>query len=107
MNLKSDHVILSNLQPQMLIALMAADEVYRKYDRVLTITSANDSEHALKSFHYSGNAVDLRIQNPINSVQYFSDPQDVCSQIKRKLNVDFDVIYEGDHFHIEYQPRKR
>lgn len=108
MNLKSDKVEV-DFTPAIGIALMAAEEVYRKYDRVVTITSGSErsAKHSITSLHYSGNAVDIRTQNPINGIQYFDDPIKIKTEIKKKLNIDFDVLFEHDHIHMEYQPRGR
>lgn len=102
MKLKSDNVELKDLAPQLALAVVVANEVYNGYDTELVITSANDSYHSSTSLHFSGNAVDLRT---------FTLPQgkaqEVRDQIASKLNVDFDVILEDDHIHLEYQPKRR
>lgn len=105
MQLKSNHVNLAGLSPQIVLALFIAEQVYQTFGREITITSLNDSVHSETSLHYAGQAVDLRTQNPINGMKYFDDPLEVVRRIKSRLNQDFDVMYEGDHIHIEYQPR--
>ncbi len=107
MRVKSNHVSFAGLAPQLVLALFIAEQVYAQFDREITITSCNDSEHSETSLHYSGNAVDLRTQNPINGIKYFEDANEVVRRIKDRLNGDFDVMFEGDHIHLEYQPRKK
>ncbi len=102
MKLKNDNVSLSDLVPQMVVGLMMANEVYNEYDVDMVWTSSNDSNHALTSLHYSGNAVDLRTRT-----LRAEDKQRVRHKIKEKLNIDFDVVLEPDHIHLEYQPRRR
>ena len=101
LQLKDDDVNLSNLQPQTLFGIMVAQSVYDLYQTPLVITSANDSKHSTTSLHYSGNAVDIRTFNLPVGV----DPEDVASRIKQALGRHFDVLFEGDHIHIEWQPR--
>ncbi len=102
MRLKSDNVSLSDLVPQMVVGLIMANEVYNEYDVDMVWTSSNDSRHSLTSLHYSGNAVDLRTRT-----LRAEDRQRCRDKIKEKLNIDFDVILESDHIHLEYQPRRR
>lgn len=102
MKLKSDEIELKDLAPQLTLALFMAQEVYAEYDTDLVITSANDSKHSHSSLHYAGRAVDLRTYNlPLDT------KQEVRDKIAAKLNVDFDVVLEDDHIHLEYQPKKR
>jgi len=103
MKLKSDNVSLNNLQPQIVLALIVASEVYNEHDVELVVTSANDSTHSGTSLHYSGSAVDLRTYSLVDRG---IDPRGVRDSISSKLNVDFDVILESDHIHLEYQPRR-
>jgi len=102
MMLKSDDVELKDLAPQLALALIMANEVYDEYGIDMVVTSANDSNHSGTSLHYSGQAVDLRTRTA-NS----GDRQDIRDKVKAKLNVDFDVILESDHIHLEYQPKRR
>lgn len=97
----------AGLAPQLVFALFVAEQVYEQFNREVTITSVNDSEHSETSLHYAGCAADLRTQNPINGTPYFEDPHEVVRRIKDRLNGDFDVMFEGDHIHVEYQPRKK
>lgn len=116
MRLKSNQVSLLGVVPQVFFGLDRVEEVYRDFGREVTITSGSESttEHSPTSLHYSGQAVDIRTQNPINGMAYFDDPYEVVRKIKEKLNHDFDVLYEEkfiegkkvSHIHLEYQPRQ-
>lgn len=100
MRLKDNTVKLHGIRPELLFALQVAAEVYKVYGQELVITSCNDSKHAPTSLHYAGCAVDLR-------TNYFTKATaiKVRDEIKERLGIDFDVILESDHLHIEYQPR--
>lgn len=102
MRLKDNTVKLHGIRPELLFALQVAAEVYKVYGQELVITSCNDSKHAPTSLHYAGCAVDMR-------THYFTDSicRKVVSDIKERLGIDFDVVLEKDHLHIEYQPRGR
>lgn len=57
------------------------------------VTSIRDSNHSLGSLHYDGNAVDIR---PLNKTP--------ISDIRIKLGIDFDIVDEHNHWHIEFDP---
>lgn len=67
----------------------------------LVITSAKDSTHSTNSLHYKGRAIDIRtrtIPAHLRSV--------VFGKIKAELDPQgFDCVDEGDHFHIEFDPK--
>ncbi len=100
MRLKDDTVSITGMTPGLLFGLMVADGIYRAHGAELIITSVNDAKHSQTSLHYSGNAADLRSWD-------LDNPHGVASEIKQALGVDFDVIKETDHIHLEYQPRRR
>ena len=113
LRVKDDSVCLVGLVPQMTLALQICHSVLRhsgnKSDTV--ITSANDGKHSLTSLHYDGRAVDLR------SNWYLGDRRLLARAMKKALGLDFDVVWEtkrddqgaiiSEHFHIEWQPRRR
>lgn len=100
-------VSLAGLTVQMVLANSIVERVYDQFNREGTITSGEDGEHSTLSLHYSGNALDYRIKNPVNGTPYFEDPQEVVRRIKDRLGGDFDVLLETDHIHVEYQPRRK
>lgn len=101
MKLKDDSINLVGLRPETLFAINVVYIVYKKHGRELVITSINDGKHSGSSLHYSGCAFDCR-------TSYFDTNtiKSVVSDIKDHLNKDFDVILEGDHIHVEFQPRR-
>ncbi len=62
MTLKST-VSVVKLQPQALLAMIIANEVYRSIGADLVITAGDDSEHMPGSLHYLGLAFDCRTNN--------------------------------------------
>jgi len=53
-----------------------------------------------KSLHYADRAIDLRSGYLSNEAR-----ESVVLALKRELGKDFDVVDEGDHIHIEYDPK--
>jgi len=92
-----------NMQPGLCLGLMMAESVYKDYGRLMTVTSLNDSNHSPTSLHYSGNAADLRTE--VAGID-FETAEGMAAEIKERLGVDFDVVAESDHIHLEYQPRR-
>lgn len=95
-----DGVSLTGLRPELVIAIMEAENVFSALGVPLVITSCVDKKHSATSLHYAGAAVDLRIWN-------LQDPQHVADELNKRLGVDFDVLFEKDHIHIEWQPKLR
>ena len=67
----------------------------------LTITSAQDGKHMEKSKHYQGDAIDVRVFDVGNDTANTK----FVPLIRVILGKDFDVIFEQDHIHIEYDPK--
>ena len=106
---KDDSVDISNLCPQLAMALAGTVEpVLDKLGANTIITSACEQTalHGHTSLHYSGFAVDVRIRDTHDGGPLFDSPLAV-SIISKALKCDFDVVLEDDHVHIEYQPKRR
>jgi hypothetical protein len=96
-------VTLLGLQPQLLVAIIAAHALYDHVDTLLEITSGNDGQHSPSSKHYAGAAIDLGVRRLPNAEV---DGPIIASQLASMLGRDFDVIFEGDHIHIEWDPER-
>ncbi len=90
------------MRPEIGLALQIAYHVYNKQNKELVITSLNDGNHGWGSLHYQGSAVDLR-------TRHLTTPEKrvILAEIKTGLGVDYDVILEKDHLHIEFQPKEK
>ena len=102
MRFKDDTIGLQSLSPQLVLALIVVDQVMKECGQEALITSLNDARHSKTSLHYSGNAVDLRSR-------WFTYPEQVLAMCRDALgnNPDIDMILESDHFHMEYQPKRK
>ena len=97
-------VKLSGLSPQIVLAAIIVNSLYEEKDTECVLTSCNDGTHKSDSFHYRGEAIDVRTKN------YFGDKNQLRDEIKLRLGADFDVILEdsggeNEHLHIEYDPK--
>jgi hypothetical protein len=64
------------------------------------ITSGNDKTHKRGSLHYRDRALDFRTRD-----LSAADAQRWAKEVKRRLGRNFDVVVEGDHLHIEHDPK--
>jgi len=74
----------------------------------ITITSgsegyAGDGVHGSHSLHYTGNAIDLRVKD----VDSERAGREFCRSLIFLLGIDYDIVFEGDHIHVEYDPESR
>ena len=104
MRLKNDTVITNGVKPELLLGLYVADEVYREYGVSMVVTElCNTDGHSNQSLHYAGCAADIRVSN----LPSYTNVEEVARKIKQRLNIDYDVLPEGDHIHLEWQPKCR
>lgn len=111
MKIKDDpSVKVDNLNSAMLVALIAANDVWKSLgvSHGVTITSGNeghpdDSIHSYYSLHYPDNtedgkgwAVDLRIWDV--------NPELAAERLRAALPNHYDIIVESHHIHVEYDP---
>lgn len=97
-------VTILGLAPQMILALLVAYVCYANAAAPeFVLTSGNDGAHSIHSKHYVGNAADIRTNNLPSPRQ---DGPRLAEEIKECLGRDYDVLFEGDHIHIEYDPRR-
>lgn len=87
---------------EILLAVMAADVVWRNHGQRLVVTSLTDGDHSEGSRHHCGDGVDLR-------TRYFADQEEierVAQELRESLTDDYDVVVEATHIHVEYDPRR-
>ena len=94
-------VRITGMRPEILLAAVAAMEVYKAVGHDRMITACLDGKHMAGSLHYAGAAIDLRTRDVAPA-----DVQKLIARIKECLGDDFDVLLEVDHIHIEFQPKQ-
>ena len=92
---------IQGLQPVMWVVIIDAWYLWRfVFDQDLVWTAGTDSKHNGPSLHYVGYAVDLRT-NTLTEEQRKHARDELADALGR----DFDVVLEGNHMHIEFQPK--
>jgi len=94
-------VSIQGLRPEMVLALVVCAGVYAERGRVCTLTSGLEGAHSRASLHYTGSAVDLRTRDLTPT-----DVGEVAGELADRLGIDFDVVVERTHIHVEFQPKE-
>lgn len=93
---------LVGLKPEMSFAFVIIVVVFLNENVNCKLSSGSEGKHSRGSLHYSGLAIDVSSRGV---------PKKKRSSITRKLSLalgdEFDVVFEGNHWHIEYQPKTR
>ena len=96
-----DGVSIIGLDPKMILALIVADQVYADHNiDECVLTSGTDSKHGEHSHHYKGLAIDLRTNNIDANMR-----QPIVTVLQNALGAQYQVIYEIDHIHVEFDPK--
>lgn len=88
------------LRPEIVIGLTIANDVYREFGFDCIVTAGIDGSHSRGSIHYKGLAVDLRARH----IPATEQPK-ITAKLQERLGDDFDVVFEGDHWHLEFDPK--
>lgn len=90
-------VDISRLRPEIRKKLTEIEKIILACDNEeLVVTSTYEGTHSAGSLHYADLAIDIRRDK---SMTYGH------KEIKRFLGRKYDVVLEGDHIHIEYDPK--
>ena len=88
------------LRPEILLAVLAAERIWTRYNAEALLTSGVDGRHKRNSAHYTGRAVDLRTRN----LAEINRPR-AAELLQEALGDAYDVVLEADHCHVEYDPK--
>ena len=113
---KNPDVNVDDLEDSMLDVFKALEKVAIESNlRGFIITSGNDSKHMKGSYHYKNRAVDIStyeaLTYPRKRIEGIVEGGVIFERIRSILrpNSDYkkyDVVWEIDHIHIEYDPAK-
>lgn len=95
-------VDLRGIRPEMVLAVIAADRIWQEAGYELVITSGRDGRHKPGSLHYSGNGLDFRT---LGAGMDKATARALAARLKTALGEQWDVIDEGDHIHVEFDPK--
>lgn len=90
-------VRLHGIKAEIVMAVVVAESIWDEADETLVITSVIDGTHMQASIHYVGGAIDFRVSE--------SKAVGIRNRLAEALGMDFDVVLEGDHIHVEWQPK--
>jgi hypothetical protein len=89
-----------NLKAITFRAVFACAEVLEKhYNLALTITSTDEGVHMPESYHYNGQAFDIRTWRMPRT--YLPKVVERLTEALHKIDKQFQVILEPTHIHIE------
>lgn len=92
--------VIGDLDPILQKALNQIDHVYYLYYKEdVLVTSKREGTHSPGSLHYIGRAIDARYPKSCTNRQEFAQ------RLRTALGKDFDVVVEGSHIHVEYDPK--
>ena len=92
-------VDLREIKPEIVVAMMLCEPVVSKHTEFV-VTSVCDGKHMPTSKHYSGMAIDIRTRDIPPAML-----KPCLEEIKQALGSQFDAILEGDHIHVEFDPK--
>jgi len=90
-------VDISRLNREIRRALPLTQDVLDEFSIELVVTSTYEGNHGEGSLHYSDDAYDFE-RPKVHALA-------IRDNVKMKLGYNYDVVLEGDHIHIEYDPK--
>ncbi len=93
---------IAGIKPETVIGILIANDVFKSVEQPCELSSGLEGKHSRNSLHYAGLAFDVSARDVAGS-QYES----ITYLLSKNLGDEFDVIFETDHWHIEFQPERR
>ena len=90
-------VDISRLLPPIRKKLNILESIFAVMGCEPVITSTYEGRHMAGSLHYANLSIDFRI--PACS------KRDIDDKLHISLGKDYDIVWEKDHIHIEYDPK--
>lgn len=91
------NVRMQGVRPELLVGLMIVADLCTAWGVSLLVTAFTNGRHMVSSLHYTGAAVDFVVDLGEYRAQF-------VEELRERLGVNYDVIDEGTHIHVEYQP---
>ncbi len=92
-------VVMMGRHPCLFRMIDAAKAAYFPLNKDVVITSGFEGTHSIKSLHYQGKALDFRTRHLDDAERV-----EVMDKLKTGLGKQYDCVFEGDHFHVEFDP---
>jgi hypothetical protein len=88
---------MSKLRHKARVGLWYLEALFLSECRSVVVTHTFDGQHKEGSLHFKNRAVDILPPGRENAL--------LLKQAKQNMGKDYDVIDEGDHWHMEYDPK--
>ena len=89
------------LRPEMVVALIIVKDAFISRGANCVITSGIEGRHGRGSLHLVGAALDFRTGSMSRE-----QVSEIATEIREGLGLDFDVVVEDTHLHVEWQPKQ-
>lgn len=90
-------VRLQGIRPELLVGLLIVSDMCIRQGLSAIFTHVLDGSHMKNSLHYTGAAVDF-------TIDLIEGRSAWVVELRERIGPAYDVIDEGTHIHIEYQP---
>lgn len=92
-------VDIRGIKPELVLAMILCEPIVYKHAEFV-VTACLDGKHMQGSKHYEGLAMDIRTRDMHPTVI-----RGCVQELREALGHQFDVVLEGDHIHVEYDPK--
>jgi hypothetical protein len=97
-------VDVSGITPEMMLGVMVLADVLWAHGIPTVITSCRDGKHMEGSLHYVGKGVDTRLPSRFSTIPTIDLM--LLMEARESLGSNYDLLLEGDHYHLEFDPKK-
>jgi len=93
---------ISGLRPEAVLGAVITMFLFQELGFNWILSCGVEGRHSRNSLHFVGLAFDLSFGDI--DEKYWAD---ITQALRLALGDEFDVVQEGDHWHIEFQPERR
>lgn len=90
------------IKPEMCIAHTLLCFLFSRHQISVRLSCGTDGQHKTASLHYVGFAIDVSLRNVSQKLIAM-----LHAEMRSVLGDEFDVVREGTHFHVEFQPKRQ
>jgi len=88
--------VIGDLQSNARKGLGRVADLFHSHKQDIYVTSIRDGNHSAGSLHYDGLAFDIRNPDEVSPIE-----------LRGTLGPNWDVVFEKDHIHCEYDPKEQ